>query len=186
MPDPISIGLLAALWVIFLWSPMMRTLRSVSFLLLASAAYLSAPFFVPSLAPWIQAAVALAIALALIVWNRPFLAITREERSFIAALDRLNTQLNAAADAFERHPDQKDAWRKSLELASNELSELAAPSEEWAAARADLLALLRARLELLSQPVVSRQEFERFVAQRDQVHRRLRAVRSRSERIWKV
>lgn len=186
MTNGLSVVLLLALWAVFLWNPLMRTFRSILLLLVASTIYLSAPHVAPGVAPWIQGAAAVGVALTLTLWSRPFLGLRPQELDFLAMLDRINSQLNAASQRFQEAPHTAQDWRAALESAISEISAAAPPGAEWAAARDDVLSLLRERVRLLSQPALSGQQFQQFVAHRERVHRRIALARSRSIRFWNL
>jgi hypothetical protein len=184
--DGISVLLLAALWVVFLWDPLMRTLRSVAFLTVVSAVVVVATYLPAPLVPWVQSVAVASIAAVLLFWNRPFRALPDEDQDFIRQLDDVNTQLNAAAGEFEEDPSQRQRWRQSLWGAMTRLTSVSPPSEEWAEARAEVLALLRRRIELLDQGGISEEERREFVAQKERAHQRISAARAKRTSFWRL
>ena len=182
--DGISLLLLAALWVVFLWNPLMRTMRSIAFLALISVVFLASTYLPGQLAPWVQSVAVASLALVLLFWNGPFRALPHEDQDFIRALDDLNEQLDTAAREFEENPSQRQQWRQSLWGAMTRLTSLSPPSEDWAEARAEVLALLRRRIELLDQAGISEEELREFTAQKERAHQLIAAARAKRMRFW--
>lgn len=184
--DAISLLLLAALWVAFLWDPLMRTLRSVAYLTLVTAVVATAPFLPAPLVPWVQSVAVASIALVLLFWNTPFHALPLEDQDFLRELDDVNTQLNTAAGEFEDDPSQQQRWRQALWGAMTRLTSLSPPNEDWAQARAEVLGLLRRRIELLDQGGISDEDRRAFVAQKEQAHQRIGAARAKRTSFWRL
>lgn len=183
--DGISLLLLAALWGVFLWDPLLRTLRSVAFLTVVSAVVVVATYLPAPLVPWVQSVAVASIALVFLFWNKPFRALPDEDQDFIRQLDDVNTQLNTAAGEFEEDPSQRQRWRQSLWGAMRHLTSLSPPSEDWAEARAEVLALLRRRIELIDQGGISEEDRREFVAQKERAHQRISSARAKRTSFWR-
>lgn len=184
--DPISLLLLGFFWAVFLWNPIMRTLRSVAFLALATAVVATAPLLPAPLVPWVQSAAVASIGLVILFWNKPFHALPPEDEDFLRELDNVNTQLNTAASEFEEDPSRRERWRQALWRAMTRLTSLSPPNEDWAEARAEVLALLRRRIELLDQGGISDEDRRAFVAQKERAHQRIGSARAKRTSFWRL
>ena len=184
--DLLSLVLLGVLWVLFLWDPLMRTLRSVAFLALMTAVFLGATYLPQGLTPWLQSAAVAVLVLVLLFWSGPFVAIPGKVQDFVDALNALNDQLNRAALEFEMQETGRQEWRHELQSAAARLLSIEPPNAEWAETRAEVLDLLRQRIRLLDQPSVSEEQLHEFVARRERVHQRIGAARARSMSFWRL
>lgn len=174
------------MWVGFLWYPVMRTLRSVAFLTIASAIVLLATYLPTFVVPWVQSAAVGSIALVLLFWNKPFRAIGTEDEEFIRALDDVNTQLNTAATEFENGRLKENQWREAVWAAMTRLTAANPPNADWAEARAEVLNLLRRRIELIDQGTISQEEQGEFLAQKERAHKRIDTARAKSLKPWRL
>lgn len=183
--DWIPLAMMAALWLFFLWQPYMRTVRSVAFLTVMSAAFVGSYVLPGQLHEWVQVALAAGTGVILVFFYRSFVTLPARDLAFLDAIDAANQRLQSATRDFEQDPSGKLELRQSLEAAMADVAALDPPDLNWAAVQSGALALLRRRLQLLDQEEVNPADRQEFARQRADLHQRVERARSRRQSFWR-
>ncbi|MGH2392201.1 MAG: hypothetical protein ACRDGH_01705 [Candidatus Limnocylindria bacterium] len=186
MEGPLKILVLVAIWVAFLWYPMMRSARAIAFLVVATVAYLGADV-APE--PWsiaIRVGVAVVVAAMLLRFDYLLSALPpaalRFRRSYVA----INKGLLDAYSEYER-TREKAPLETALQDAKADLSALRLPpGAEWSRLQESAINLIDERLEMLltgteTDPATG----TRFRTHRGEVQNQLNIALTRTKSFWR-